>query len=188
MSTHPTLGIAGSKPRLPKSEGNGSPASKEELSALNHEYLRSRNSQMASKSALAEMELARMRGALLDKKWVYDSVAYVVTCWRQRCLLSPRTFTTRLVASGLIDAANEHGVLMALDAGMRELLTELANLELKATNPNWLRTLERKEIGTEDEPERQQTPDEHRIEQARVERRRQKKTETMRELRAAGRV
>jgi hypothetical protein len=58
---------------------------------------------------------------------------------------------------------------MALDAGMRELLTELANLELKATDPNWLRTLERKEIGTEDEPERQQTPDEHRIEQARVE-------------------
>ena len=79
MSTHPTLGVPGSKPRMPKAEQNGSPASKEELSALNHEYLRSRNSQMASKVEISAMELARRRGELLDKKLVYDSVAYVVT-------------------------------------------------------------------------------------------------------------
>ena len=36
---------------------------------------------------------------------------------------------------------------MLLDAGMRELLTELAHLELKAMDPNWLRTLEKENVG-----------------------------------------
>ena len=40
---------------------------------------------------------------------------------------------------------------MLLDEGTRELLTELANLELKATDPNWLKTLERENVGGADE-------------------------------------
>ena len=116
---------------------------------------------------------------------MYDSVAYVVTCWRQRCLLSPRTFTSRLVQKGLVDAADEHGVLMLLDAGMRELLTELANLESKATNPNWLKQLEQENVGTE-KAERPATPKEHLRAQARAEHRRQKQTEAKRKQRAKG--
>ena len=185
MSTHPTLGVPGSKPRMPKAEQNGE-TSKEALAKLSAEYLRSRNSQMRAKSALVEMELARRRGELLDRKWVYDSVAYVVTCWRQRCLLSPRTFTSRLVQKGLVDTANEHGVLMLLDAGMRELLTELAHLEYKATDPNWLKTLEKENVGITESERQPTTPQEHQREQARIEHRRQKKTEAKRKERAKG--
>ena len=186
MSTHPTLGVPGSKPRMPKAEQNGSPASKEELSALNHEYLRSRNSQMASKAEISAMELARRRGELLDKKWVYDSVAYVVTVFRQHCLLAPSITARQLVARGLVDAANEHGVFVALDAGMRELLTELANLHLKATNPNWLHELERKETGSTEDAERRQTPNEHKAEQARAVRRAEKKIASQQARRGHG--
>ena len=183
---YPHPGIAGSKPRLPKSAENGA-SGKEEFARLSREYLEIRNRAQSAKAFLAETQAAKQRGELLDRKWVYDSVAYVVTCWRQRCLSAPRTFTTRLVASGLVDAANEHGVLMALDAGMRELLTELANLHLKATNPNWLRDLERKETGaTEEDVERRQSPNEHKTAQARAARRAAKKIASHRVRRGHG--
>ena len=101
-----------------------------------------------AKAFLFETQAAKQRGELLDRKWVYDSVAYVVTCFRQRCLSAPQTFTLRLVQKGLVDAADEHGVLMLLDEGMRELLTELAHLEYKATDPRWLKTLEKENVGS----------------------------------------
>ena len=63
------------------------------------------------------------------------------------------------------------------------LLTELGHMPEKVTNPDWLRTLERENAGIV-ASEHQQTPSEHKAEQARATRRRAKKTETMRELRA----
>jgi hypothetical protein len=75
---------------------------------------------------------------------------------------------------------------MALDAGMRELLTELANLELKATDPNWLRALERKETGSTEDAERRQTPVEHEAEQARAVRRAEKKIASQQARRGHG--
>ena len=182
---YPHPGVAGSKPRLPKSAGNGA-SSKEEFARLSHEYLEIRNRTQSAKAFLAETQAAKQRGELLERKWVYDSVAYVVTCWRQRCLLSPRTFTSRLVQKGLVDAANEHGVLMLLDAGMRELLTELANLELKATDPNWLRALEKENVEITESERQPTTPREHQREQARIEHRRSMKTEAKRRQRAKG--
>jgi hypothetical protein len=181
---YPHAGVLGSKPRLSPPEGNGS-SSKEEFARLSREYLEIRNRTQSAKAYLAEVQASRARGALLDRKWVYDTTAYVVTCFRQRVLLSPRTFTSRLVQKGLVDAANEHGVLMALDAGVRELLTELAHLELKATDPGWLKTLERENVGTDDKSERPSTPKELLREQARATHRRQKQTEAKRRQRQA---
>ena len=95
---YPHPGVAGSKPRAPVS-GNGS-SGKEEFARLSREYLEIRNRGQAAKAFMAETQAARQRGELLDRKWVYDTTAYVVTCFRQRVLLSPRTFTSRLVTKG----------------------------------------------------------------------------------------
>jgi hypothetical protein len=53
------------------------------------------------------------------------------------------------------------------------LLTDLANLPSKVTNPNWLAELERENVGTG--RERQQTPGELKHEQAQAARRRERK-------------
>ena len=74
---------------------------------------------------------------------------------------------------------------MALDVEVRELLNELGHLPDKACDPNWIDELAREELGFTDS-ERQQTPREHKIEQARATRAREKKTETMRKLRDKG--
>jgi hypothetical protein len=174
MSTHPTLGIAGAKPRLSKSEGNGSPASKEELSALNHEYLRSRNSQMASKSALAEMELRRRMGELIPKKEVRATVQYALVCFRQRCLGAHRAVVQRLISLRLIEPHSEHAASQAVMTELRAVLAELDGLDTKASDPSSsLAELERKELGFT-ERERQQTPKERQGEQARATRRRER--------------
>ena len=181
---YPHTGVLGSKPRLSKSDGNGA-ANRAEFARLSREYLEIRNRTQSAKAFMAETQASRQRGELLDRKWVYDSVAYVITCFRQRCLLSPRTFTAQLVQEGFVDVADSHNVLMLLDAGVRELLTELGNLELKATDPNWLRKLEPENVGAES-VERPATPKEHLRAQARVEHRRAKQTASKREQRAKG--
>jgi hypothetical protein len=50
MHRHPTLGVKGSKPRLPGTRTNGKPASKTEVSRLSREYLEIRNRQMHAKT------------------------------------------------------------------------------------------------------------------------------------------
>ena len=58
MSRHPIDGVGGAKPRVPTG-GNGAPVTKEQLAALNHEYLRARNTAMAAKAEISALELAR---------------------------------------------------------------------------------------------------------------------------------
>jgi hypothetical protein len=60
--------VAGSKPRLPKIEGNGQPTNKAEMQRLSREYLTHRNRQMEAKAFLAETEAQRRGGELLDKR------------------------------------------------------------------------------------------------------------------------
>jgi septal ring factor EnvC (AmiA/AmiB activator) len=87
----------------------------------------------------------------------------------------------------LIDPAKEHTISEAIAANIREVLTELANMPKKVTNPqSWLAELEREELGTA--AERQPTPGQAMAQQAKAERLRARKTETMRRLRAEGRA
>jgi hypothetical protein len=67
---HPHLGVPKSKPRLPRIKTNGKPASKEEISALCHEYLVSRNAMLRAKTQKAEIEAAIQRGELVQKRLV----------------------------------------------------------------------------------------------------------------------
>jgi hypothetical protein len=188
MHRPPTQGVEGSKPRLPNTEANGEPASKEEIQRLSREYLITRNRQMSAKAFMAETQAAKQRGELIDKKWAFDSLSYLLVCFRQRTLLAPRIIARRLVSLGLADDANEHAISRAIESDIHGLLTELSHLPEKVTNPDWFEELERENGGTTPSVERQQTPAEHKREQGRATRRREKKTETMRELREQGRA
>ena len=107
MRRPPTQGVAGAKPRLAKAEQNGE-VSKETLAKLSEEYLRTRNEQMRAKAAVAQMEVERRRGMLIDKRWARDTLSYISVCFRQRTLLAPRLISRRLVTLALIDPAQEH--------------------------------------------------------------------------------
>jgi hypothetical protein len=183
---YPHPGVAGSKPRLSKSAGNGA-SSKEEFAKLSHEYLEIRNRTQSAKAFLAETQASRQRGELIDKKWAFDSLSYLLVCYRQKALLAHRAIARRLVRLGFIDAANEHSTARVLDEEIRSLLVELANLPGKVTDPDWLKTLEKENVGADERDRRQATtPKEHQREQARVEHRRQKQTEAKRKERAKG--
>ena len=87
----------------------------------------------------------------------------------------------------LVDTVKEHAVSQAVAAAMDEVLTELANMPGKVTNPEtWLAELEREELGAA--AERKQAPEQARGQAAKAQRLREKKTATMRKLRAEGRT
>lgn len=123
-------------------------------------------------------------GELIPRKTVFDTLAHYMVVFRQRSLLAHRTIAQRLVTLNLIDEANSHAVSEVIDKEIRSLLNELGHLPEKATDPNWVRTFEREELGLKsNERERRQTPSDHKAEQARFEKRRAQKAATMRKLR-----
>ncbi len=151
---------------------------------MSREYLQIRNRTQSAKAYLAETQASRARGELIDKKWAYDSLAYLMVVFRQRSLLAHRSIARRLVVLGLMGEENEHAAAMAIGEDIHSLLNELAHLPEKTTDPNWLRTLEKKELGIEPEREHQPTPKEAQREQARATHRRASQTEAKRWQRA----
>ena len=137
---------------------------------------------MRAKAAIAAMELARRRGELLDAKWAKDSLSYLLVVLRQRVMSFSHALPRQLVGK------TEFEMGRIIDAEARSLLDDLGNMPDKVTNPNWLRELERAELGLEKEKERPQMPGDHQAKQAKAQILRQKKTATMRKLRAEGRT
>jgi hypothetical protein len=173
MSQHPTQGVAGSKPRLPKIGGNGQPSNKAEMQRLSREYLTHRNRQMEAKAFLAETEAQRRRGELLDKARIQRQLADIIVALRQSILnFSPR------YASRTVGLPDEHTARQILTEASREFLTELSELPEKV--------FQREDVG--EKPLRPASAAQIRSEEERIKRRRQKKTEAMRKLRSAGRV
>jgi hypothetical protein len=193
MARHPIDGIKGSKPRVPgvkSAERADGKVSRAELSRLNREYLESRNRAQAAKAATAEMEIAQRRGQLISRKLVGFQAAYLLTIFRQRTLLAPVSITRKLTALGLIDAGNEHIVSEAIKEDVYALLADLANLPSRCTDPDWVKKIDHDLVDQVDgnPSARRMTPEEVRAQAEQAKSRRQKKTETMRKLRAEGRV
>jgi hypothetical protein len=180
VNRHPHLGVPKSKPRLPGAEPNGEPASKEEIAKLSREYLAARNRQMASKAAVAEMELAQRRGELISRKGLFPAW---LSSSRFQTANAPGAREDRPQA-GLAGFRRSGETTFRFwgDQGRYSHVTHWIDLPMKVTDPNWLERLEAEENQTAGE--RLQTPGELKAEQAKVEHRRKQKTETMRRLRA----
>jgi phage terminase Nu1 subunit (DNA packaging protein) len=130
---HPTLGVPKSKPRLPGTKEGGKPASKEEISKLNAEYLTIRNEHQRAKMLSAQMALAKERGELVSKALVTKQAAFLLISLRQRVLAVPDRLARRFV--NIADAKEARTILRE---EMIQLLQELAGLPSQITNPNWL--------------------------------------------------
>jgi hypothetical protein len=175
MSQHPTQGVAGSKPRLLKIEGNGQPSNKAEMQRLSREYLVHRNRQMEAKAFLAETEAQRRRGELLDKERIQRQLADIIVALRQSILnFSPR------YASRIVGLPDEHAARQVLTAASHEFLTELSQLPEKV--------FQREDRDEGEKPLRPASGQQIRAEEERVKRRRAKKAATMRRLRAKGKI
>jgi hypothetical protein len=167
---------------MPKAEPNGEPASKEELARLSAEYLTIRNRGQLAKTRAAEMQLAKERGELINRKLAYSQLAYLLVIFRQKTLLAPVSIARRLVSLSLVEPAKEHSVSEAIREDVHALLHELADLPQRVTDEHWLETLEPEQAAGE----HRQTPEQVKMAQARTTRRRERKTQTMRDLRAKG--
>jgi hypothetical protein len=101
MHRHPTQGIKGAKPRLPKT--NDKLPTKAEISRLSKEYLEVRNVQMRAKAFMAETNAAARRDELIEKRLVEQQAAYLLVAMRQKILNIPQAWARRML--GLTDAA-----------------------------------------------------------------------------------
>ena len=142
MHRYPTLGVKGSKPRLPGTRTNGKPASKTEVSRLSREYLEIRNRQMHAKALAAEMVLAQKRDELIEKKLVERQAAYLLISLRQRILNVPQTYCRKMV--GLKDARQASEVLREMAIS---LLGEIKDLPSKVVDRDWLTKIEDDDSG-----------------------------------------
>jgi hypothetical protein len=126
MHGHPTLGVKNAKPRLSSRPGP-------KIGKLSEEYLTVRNRQMSVKARTAEMILAQQRGELIEKRLIERQAAYLLLSLRQRVLAVPDR-----LARQLVNIADVNKARAILKKAMLALLTELADLPSKVTNPRWL--------------------------------------------------
>ena len=186
MPRHPIDGVKGSKPKL-KPAGKTGEITREEASQLSEEFIRIRNRSQAAKAEIAEIALQEKKGTLISKKLAGFQAAYLMTIFRQRVLAAPPATARRLVSLGLVTQEHERQVGQALRQEACAQLTELATLPGQITDPNWVEKIDPDFLAQAD-GERPMPPSEIKHEQERAKRRREKKTQSMRRLRAAGRT
>lgn len=108
----PIAGIAGTKPRGPKLEGDGH-LSRQESRALDREYRLQRNQSLQLKNHREQMLLAKSRGELIEKRLVELQASFLLVSMRRTCQTastrrSGRSFwpSKRPAASRLPDPAS----------------------------------------------------------------------------------
>jgi hypothetical protein len=179
MPRHPIDGMKGSKPR-------------QRVGELSEEYIEIRNRAQRAKAEAAEIALAEKQGTLISKRLAGLQVAFLLTSFRQKVLAAPSAFARRLTAQGLIEAKNEHQVALVLREDLCQMLSELASLprEVMAVGDgNWLAKIDADLLNQVDgDAPRRVTPTQAKAEAAKAKLRREKKTATMRKLRAQGRA
>ena len=133
----PTKGIKGSKPhvrkRLPKMPAAPDPYDLQRKSSI---YLDERNGQMRAKRLAAEIELALVRGRLIEKRLVEQQLEYLLVSIRQKLVAIPGKLYSRLGEERFPrETAQE------CEKFIHEILNELSKLP-ECAEPDWLEQLE----------------------------------------------
>ena len=191
MPRHPIDGMKGSKPRLPGNDGK--PEGKALVAELSAQYLEARNSKLRAQAFMAEAQAKEKAGELISKRMAGLQVAFLLGNFRQKVMVAPTVMARRLVAQGLIEVKNEHQVARVLREDLCQMLSELANLPkeaMAAGDDNWIAKIDGDLLEQVDgeSPAPRITPEQAKAQAAKAKIRREKKTETMRKLRAEGRT
>ena len=142
---------------------------------------------------MAEAQAKEKAGKLISKRLAGLQAAFLFGSFRGKVLAAPTIMTRRLTAQGLIEGKVEHQVARVLREGLCALLSELATLpkEVMAVgDPDWIARIDGDLLEQVDGESREPriTPGQAKAEAAKAKLRREKKTATMRKLRAQGRT
>ena len=104
MRRHPTDGVAGAKPRIPKRRLRKVITEDDRtIEDLNSQYLTHRNLQMAAKAAMAQREAALRDGTLHESAKCERIVGHYLVLMRQRLLWIPKRVRARFRDPDLVD-------------------------------------------------------------------------------------
>jgi hypothetical protein len=143
LGTQPTTGVKGAQPNLPTRETFTT--AKQELPELSRSHLQTRNRQMASKAALAEVTLLEKKQILLPKALVTLQLGILLTGMRQHILGFVSTLPHRLIGT------TEHEMSIILRAELHRLLKDLAQWPSRAVDPNWQKQIDQDLLPTPEE-------------------------------------
>jgi hypothetical protein len=121
--------------------------------------------------------------------------AYLLTAFRQRVMVEPSNLARRLVEGRFVEEPRRTEVQEMIKNDLYAMLKDLADLPSQIADPNWIRKIDsdlRAQVEDDDGEDSAggfvEDPSKLRRRTEQAEQRREKKTETMRRLRAEGRV
>ena len=132
----PIQGIQGSKPRLRRPKLPRRPETTK-TAELGEEYLRKRNKLLDLKYKREAMLLARDRDQLVERELVEHQLAYLMIPLRQKILA-----ISSKIGNHFGDRQAVREVVDYVRALVHEALTEVSNLPLTVSDPNWLQRAE----------------------------------------------
>jgi hypothetical protein len=124
----PTTGVKGSVPRFK--------SAREELPALNREYLIRRNAKLHAQAFMAEVEAAEKSGELISRKRAKLQLGFLLSGLRQRILSFSYALPQRLVGK------NQHEIGQILREECNSMLRDLAAWPEKMTDPKWMEKID----------------------------------------------
>jgi hypothetical protein len=122
-------------PRPPEEEVNGEKLPpKLELDKL---FISRKIEQTEVRTMAFRLDLARIRGDVIDKKVVEKQLAYILIAMRQQILAIPTSYARKLLHK---DDVKE--VYKILEEMCHRILLDIKDLPKKAVDPSWLDELE----------------------------------------------
>jgi hypothetical protein len=182
--------VKGSKPNF-KPNGKVSEITRQRVSELSEAYLEARNSKLRSQAFLAEAQAKEKAGELISRRLAGLQAAFLLGNFRSRVLAEPQSLARRLLQQGLIEQKTEHLVQQAIKEAFHGMLRELSELPSKVMNSgdsDWASKIDDDLKAQVDQADVRIDPSKARAQAEQAKIRRQKKTQTMRELRARGRI
>ncbi|HXB10678.1 MAG TPA: hypothetical protein VNZ45_01725 [Bacteroidia bacterium] len=107
---------------------------------LDKEIIRRRIKQLDTRTLAFQMDIARVRDALIERALVEKQLAYFVIAIRQKVLAIPNGYARQLLHKE--DIKEVHSILKKMAF---QMLLELKDLPNKVTNDNWLEELAEEE-------------------------------------------
>lgn len=104
---------------------------------LDKEFIRKKIKHTETRTTAVELDLARIREDLIEKELVVKQLSFLIISVRQKILSIPITYARKFMHKS--DLKEIHSILNNMSY---ELLSELKDLPLKVTDPNWIDKLE----------------------------------------------
>jgi hypothetical protein len=104
---------------------------------LDKVFVRKKIRQTEVRTMAFEMDLARVRGNLIERDLVTKQAAFLLVAMRQKLLAIPSSYARKFL--NITDIKQAHALLQTM---AYQILNEVKNLPKQVVDPNWLEQLE----------------------------------------------